>query len=101
VKYLALTGRRISAEEALSIGLVNELAGEEGVMAAAARLARDICALAPISAQLTKQLIDASGGAGLAYALEGMAGALAGCTQDAREGLASFRERRAASYQGK
>jgi enoyl-CoA hydratase/carnithine racemase len=101
VKYLALTGRRISAEEGLSIGLVNELAGEEGVMAAAARLASDICALAPISAQLTKQLIDASGGAGLAYALEGMAGALAGCTEDAREGLASFRERRAARYQGK
>ena len=70
-------------------------------MAAAARLARDICALAPISVQLTKQLIDASGGVGLAYALEGMAGALAGCTQDAREGLASFRERRAPSYQGK
>ena len=100
VKYLALTGRRISAEDALRTGLVNELAGGEGVMATAARLARDICALAPVSVQLTKQLIDASSGAGLAYALEGMAGALAGCTQDAREGLASFRERRAASYQG-
>jgi enoyl-CoA hydratase len=46
-------------------------------------------------------LIDASSGAGLAYALEGVAGALAGSTQDAREGLASFRERRAPSYQGK
>jgi len=101
VKYLALTGRRISPEDALSTGLVHELAGDEGVMASAARLARDICALAPISVQLTKQLIDASTGAGLDYALEGMAGALAGCTQDAREGLASFRERRAPSYQGK
>ena len=99
-KYLALTGRRISAEEAARIGLVQELAGDEGAMAAAARLARDICALAPISVQLTKQLIDASTGAGVEYALEGMAGALAGCTQDAREGLASFRERRAPSYQG-
>ena len=101
VKYLALTGRRIDAEEAWRIGLVHELAGDEGVMAAAARLARDICALAPVSVQLTKQLIDASGGAGLACALEGMAGALAGSTQDAREGLASFRERRAPTYQGK
>jgi enoyl-CoA hydratase/carnithine racemase len=100
VKYLALTGRRVSAEEALRIGLVNELAGEEGVMAAAMRLANDVCSLAPVSVQLTKQLIDASSGAGFAYALEGMAGALAGCTQDAREGLASFRERRAPSYQG-
>jgi enoyl-CoA hydratase len=101
VKYLAMTGRRIPGEEALHIGLVHELAGPEGVIAAAARLARDICALAPISVQLTKQLIDASSGVGLACALEGMAGALAGFTQDAREGLASFRERRAASYQGK
>jgi enoyl-CoA hydratase len=80
---------------------VQEVAGDEGVIGAAVRLAREICALAPISVQLTKQLIDASSGAGLAYALEGMAGALAGCTQDAREGLASFRERRAPSYQGK
>jgi enoyl-CoA hydratase/carnithine racemase len=101
VKYLALTGRRISAEEAWRIGLVQEVAGDEGVMAAAVRLARDICALAPISVQLTKQLIDASSGVGIAYALEGMAGALAGSTQDAREGLASFRERRAPSYQGR
>jgi len=100
VKYLALTGRRISGEEAWRMGLVNELAGDEGVTQTALRLARDICALAPVSVQLTKQLIDASDGAGLAYALEGMAGALAGCTQDAREGLASFRERRAASYRG-
>ncbi len=100
VKYLALTGRRISADEAWRIGLVQEVA-VEGAMAAAVRLARDICALAPISVQLTKQLIDASSGAGLACALEGMAGALAGSTQDAREGLASFRERRAPSYQGK
>ena len=101
VKYLALTGRRISAEEAWRIGLVQEVAGDEGAMAAAVRLARDICALAPISVQLTKQLIDASSGVGIAYALEGMAGALAGSTQDAREGLASFRERRAPSYQGR
>jgi len=101
VKYLALTGRRISAEEALRVGLVQELVRDADLSAAAARLAREVCALAPISVQLTKQLIDASSGAGLAYALEGMAGALAGSTHDAREGLASFRERRAPSYQGK
>ena len=64
-------------------------------MAAALRLARDICSMAPVSAQLVKQLINASSGTGMASALEGMAGALAGGTQDAREGLASFRERRA------
>ena len=101
VKYLALTGRRIAAQEALRIGLVQELAADEGVMRGAERLAREICALAPVCVQLTKQLIDAGSGAGLAHALEGLAGALAGTTQDAREGLASFRERRAPSYQGR
>jgi enoyl-CoA hydratase/carnithine racemase len=101
VKYLALTGRRLSADEALRSGLVQEVAGEEGVMAAALKLARDICSMAPVSVQLVKQLINASSGTGLALAIEGMAGALAGGTQDAREGLASFRERRAPSYQGR
>jgi enoyl-CoA hydratase/carnithine racemase len=100
VKYLALTGRRLSADEAWRTGLVQEVAGEEGVMAAALRLAHDICSMAPVSVQLVKQLINASSGAGMASALEGMAGALAGSTRDAREGLASFRERRPPRYQG-
>ena len=101
VKYLALTGRRLSADEAWRAGLVQDVAGEEGVMAAALRLARDICSMAPVSVQLVKQLVNASAGTGMATALEGMAGALAGGTQDAREGLASFRERRAPRYQGR
>ncbi|HTO44156.1 MAG TPA: enoyl-CoA hydratase/isomerase family protein [Burkholderiales bacterium] len=100
VKYLALTGRRLSADEAWRAGLVHEVAGDEGLMPAALRLARDICSMAPVSVQLVKQLINASSGAGMASALEGMAGALAGSTQDAREGLASFRERRPPRYQG-
>ena len=57
--------------------------------------------MAPVSVQLTKQSIDAGHGEGLAWALEGLAGALAASTQDAREGLASFREKRPPSYQGK
>jgi enoyl-CoA hydratase/carnithine racemase len=64
-------------------------------------IAADVCRLAPISVQLVKQLIDGAGADGLAGAFEGMAGALAGTTQDAAEGLASFREKRAARFQGK
>ena len=100
VKYLALTARRLSADEAWRAGLVHEVAGEEGLMAAALRLARDMCSMAPVSVQLVKQLINASSGLGMASALEGMAGALAGSTQDAREGVVSFRERRPPRYQG-
>lgn len=101
VKYLALTARRMGAEEAQRIGFIHELAGEEGALATARRMAADICRLAPVSVQLTKQSIDAGNGDGLAFALEGLAGALVATTQDAREGLASFREKRPPIYQGK
>jgi enoyl-CoA hydratase len=101
VKYLALSGRRMNAEDALRVGLVQEVAEPGAALAAARALAHDIARLAPVSVQLTKQLIDGAAGDGLAAALEGMAGALAATTQDAAEGLASFRERRPASYQGK
>ena len=101
VKYLALTARRMSTEEALRVGLIHEIASNGDAFAAAQRTALDVCKLAPVSVQLAKQLIDAGTGAGLAGALEGMAGAIAAATQDAREGLASFREKRPASYQGK
>jgi enoyl-CoA hydratase len=100
VKYMALTGRRLSSDEALRAGLVQQIAEPVTVMAAARALAADVCRLAPVSAQLVKQLIDGAAGEGLAAAFEGMAGALAGMTQDAAEGLASFREKRAATFRG-
>ena len=101
LKYLALTARRMGAGEAQRIGFVHELAGDDDVLASARRMAADICRLAPVSVQLTKQSIDAGNGDGLAFALEGLAGALVATTQDAREGLASFRAKRPPIYQGK
>jgi len=101
VKYMALTGRRLSADEAWRIGLVQELADPGTALTTAQAIAVDIARLAPVSVQLTKQLVDGASGAGLAAALEGMAGALAATTRDAAEGLSSFREKRTAHYQGK
>ena len=101
VKYMALTGRRISAEEAWRVGLVQEITDSGNVLEAAQAIATDIARLAPVSVQLTKQLVNAATGQGLAIALEGMAGALAASTQDAAEGLRSFREKRSAHYEGK
>jgi enoyl-CoA hydratase/carnithine racemase len=101
VKYLALTGMRIDAMEARRIGILHELVTENDALVRAGELAATICKLAPVSVQLTKQIIDAGRGDGLAAALETMAGALAATTADAREGVASFREKRQPEYRGK
>jgi len=100
VKYLALTGARADAMEARRIGILHEYVDKD-VLARARELAAGVCKLAPISVQLTKQIIDAGRGEGLASALETMAGALAATTADAREGVASFREKRQPEYGGK
>jgi enoyl-CoA hydratase len=101
VKYLALTGTRIDAMEAWRIGILHEQVKGKDVLARARDLAAGICKLAPVSVQLTKQIIDAGRGDGVAAALETMAGALAATTADAREGVASFREKRQPEYRGK
>ena len=90
----------MSADEALAIGLVHEVAGDGELGDRVRRMAQDVCKLAPVSVQLAKQIIDAGSGAGTAWALEGMAGALTAATQDAREGVASFREKRPPRYRG-
>ena len=98
VKFLALTGRRIDAEEG-SHRLNRDR--KRQTTRAANEIAAEICRLAPVSVQLTKQLIDAGSGEGLAATLEAMAGALAATTDDGREGKASFKEKRAPQYTGK
>ena len=101
VKYLALTGMRIDAMEAWRLGLLHECLQDKDLLERARELAAAICKLAPVSVQLTKQIINAGQGEGMAAALEAMAGALAASTADAHEGITSFREKRQPRYQGK
>lgn len=101
VKYLALTGRRIGVEKALELGLIQEISAPDTLLENAQIIAKEIGEKAPVAVQLTKQLINASHGFNIEATLEGMAGALAATTEDAKEGLASFTERRQAHYQGR
>jgi enoyl-CoA hydratase len=100
VKALALTARRIDAQRAYSIGLIDEIAAPKASLATALATAEKIATLAPVSVQLTKQLINAASGFGAGATLEAIAGALSATTHDAHEGMASFRERRPAQYEG-
>jgi len=99
-KYLALTGMRLEASDAQANGLVHEVV-DAGELADRARaLADEMTKKAPISLQLTKQLINAAVGEDAAATLEAMAGALAATTDDAAEGIRSFREKRTAAFVG-
>jgi enoyl-CoA hydratase/carnithine racemase len=100
-KHMILTGQPIEAARAEAWGLVSEVLAPDALLPRAQELAIQIAANAPISVQASKRLIDAALPATPAATLETQAGALSGTTEDAREGRASFLERRPPHYQGR
>jgi enoyl-CoA hydratase len=100
-KHMILTGQPIDAARAEVWGLISEVVAAETLPARARELAARIAANAPLAVQASKRLIDAALPATPAATLEGHAGALCGATEDAREGRASFLERRPPRYQGR
>jgi len=99
-KYLALSGQRLNASQALQSGLIHEMVAPDALIQRARTLAKEMSDKAPVALQLTKQLINAASGEASESILEAMAGALAASTNDAAEGIASFREKRSAVYNG-
>jgi enoyl-CoA hydratase len=95
-KQLIFSGSRIDAAAAERWGLVNEVVALEALMDRCRVLASEIAANAPISVQLAKAIIN-----GDKAAPEAFAGALAAGTEDGREGLASFREKRSPRFSGR
>lgn len=100
-KYLAISGQRMTATQALHAGLVHEVVEADSLTVRAKTLAVEMTAKAPISLQLTKQLVNAATGEDKDTVLEAMAGALAASTQDAKEGIDSFKQKRSAAYMGR
>jgi enoyl-CoA hydratase/carnithine racemase len=99
-KQLIFSGARIDAATAEHWGLINEIVPQADLLTRVRGLADEIAGNAPIAVQMAKQAIDGAGGAA-GVALEALAGALAAATEDAREGLASFRERRPPWFAGR
>ena len=95
-KQMVFTGARLDAGSAERWGLVNEVVPRAGLLTRARALATEIAGNAPVAVQLAKAAID-----GLPASLEAVAGALAATTEDGREGVASFREKRAPTFDGR
>lgn len=101
-KELILTGRRVSAQEALRIGLVNQVALEGKLMENAIEMAEDIAKNAPFAVQQAKfainrgREIDLSSG----LALESKAYEVCIPTKDRVEALKAFKEKRKPEFTG-
>lgn len=101
-RELIYTGRRVGAQEALRIGLVNAVYPPGELLERARALAADIARNAPVAVRLSKEAIrrglDVDLEAGLA--LEAQAFALAFSTADQREGMSAFLEKRSPEFRG-
>ncbi|UYZ14883.1 enoyl-CoA hydratase [Brevibacillus sp. WF146] len=101
-KELIFTARRVHAEEALAIGLVNRTTPPDQVMASALALAEEMAANAPLALAQAKFAIDYGMEADLAtgLAMESSAYQVLIPTRDRLEGLEAFREKRKPVYRG-
>ena len=102
-KELIFTGRRIGAEEALQIGLVNKICEPESLMEECKTMAAMICEAGPVAIEQAKYAINYGMETDLhtGLAIESNAYWVTIPTEDRLEGLAAFREKRKPVYKGK
>lgn len=102
-KELLFTGRTVSADEALGLGLVNRVVPDEDLMREARRLAETIASKPPVAVTMTKLCLRHGLQMPLAEALsyEARCFEFLFSTDDHREGVAAFLEKRPASFKGK
>jgi enoyl-CoA hydratase len=100
---MILTGRMLSAREALSFGLVARVVAQEAWLVEAKRVAAEIAAKSPISVRLAKEAVDKAFEAPLSVGVEFERRAfyLARASEDATEGLNAFIEKRVPEFEGK
>lgn len=99
---LCLTGEVIDAEEAWDMGLASKVVDDERVMDEALEMARTIAGMPPVAVAQIKEVIlhgmDAPLGAALA--LERKALQILFATEDKREGMQAFLEKRTPRFSG-
>ncbi len=100
---MSLTGEPLSAQEALSIGLVNHICPREELDAKMAWFLARLLDKAPTALRLGKHAMESIADMTLPQAMEYMADQLGkiALTEDGREGLRAFNEKRAPQWTGR
>ena len=100
---MILTGRMISAREALGLGLVARVVAKEAWLDEAKRAAGEIAAKGPIAVRLAKEAVDQAFETPLRVGIEFERRSfyLARASEDATEGLTAFVEKRAPDFKGR
>ena len=102
-KELIFTGKRITAARAMELGLLERVTTRELLAGATMELAEQICRSSPVAVREAKQAIGRAQGmpveAGIE--LEDLAWRRAVASEDRREGIAAFNEKRDAEWKGR
>ena len=101
--HLILTGETISAHEAYRIGLVNEVVSAESLIERAETILKQVAANAPIAVKFSVDAankgLDSSQTAGLA--LEAAYFGICAASEDKKEGISAFLEKRTPKFRGR
>ena len=100
---MVLTGDFIDAQEAYRIGLVNHVISNDELMEKAMDLAQKIAKRPPLAVRYAKEAVNRSqeGDTTSGYALESCLHALTCTTEDKKEGVKAFLEKRKGKFIGK
>jgi enoyl-CoA hydratase/carnithine racemase len=100
---MLLTGEPVKAKDALAMGLVSEVVPDGEVFTAAMRIAKTIASMPPLAVLQIKEAVLAGQDASLetAMLLERKAFQLLFATNDQKEGMRAFLEKRKPEFQGR
>ena len=98
LKEMALFGRRLTADRALSLGFVAEVSVEP--LASARAIADRLLATSPRATEVAKYMIHAAVGEDAPSMIEALASGMIAASADKKEGVAAFRAKRKPEFPG-